>query len=105
MVTRTRLRSFLTICALYLGAILVIGYFAFNAYSGDRGLKAKADLESETAALSQELAVLRSERAEWEHRVSLLRSVQLDPDLLDEQARSLLGYAHLNDVILVSPQR
>jgi cell division protein FtsB len=105
MVTRTRLRSILTICTLYLGAFLVIGYFAFHAYTGDRGLKAKADIEAELAELSRELATLKAERAEWDHRVGLLKSVQLDPDMLGEQARVQLGYAHPDDVILVLPQR
>ena len=40
--------------------------------------------------MQAELAELKAERAEWERRVSLLRSDRIDPDMLDERARALL---------------
>ena len=43
MVTRKRLRTILNALALYALAALLIGYFGVNAYSGNRGLKAKED--------------------------------------------------------------
>ena len=51
--------------------------------------------------LSKELARLKIERAQWQHRVSLLRSDRLDPDMLDERARAVLDYAHPNDLVLM----
>jgi cell division protein FtsB len=71
----------------------VIGYFGLNAYSGNRGLRAKLDLDEQIAQLNDELAGLKAERARWERRVLLLRSGSIDPDMLDERARSLLNYA------------
>lgn len=100
MVTRKRLRSILTALGLYLGAVLFIGYFGINAYTGDHGLKAKQDLDAQIAALSTELAALRRTRTQWERRLTLLRSQSLDPDLLDERARALLGYAHPHDIVM-----
>ena len=99
MVTRKRLRSILTALGLYLGAVLFIGYFGVNAYTGDHGLKAKQDLDAEIAELSGELAELKQARAQWERRLTLLRAQTLDPDMLDERARSLLGYVHPHDMI------
>lgn len=101
MVTRKRLRSILTAIGLYLGAMLFIGYFGVNAYTGDRGLRAKQELDAQTARLSAELAELKKERAHWAHELSLLRSDSLDPDMLDERARAMLGYAGPNDVVMV----
>ena len=103
MVTRKRLRSILTALGLYLGAMLFIGYFGVNAYTGNRGLKAKQSLDAQIAELSGDLAALKQERASWERRLMLLRSASLDPDMLDERARYLLGYVHPHDVVMALP--
>jgi cell division protein FtsB len=101
MVTRKRLRSFLNALALYTIAALVIGYFGVNAYTGNHGLRAKQDLDQQIAQVTVELAAAKAERAIWERRVSLLKSDNLDPDLLDERARALLDYADPRDLTLV----
>ena len=93
MVTRKRFRTVLNALALYTIAALVIGYFGVNAYSGNRGLRAKQDLDQQIAELSAELDALKAERANWERRVSLLKPESIDPDMLDERARVLLNYA------------
>jgi cell division protein FtsB len=104
MVTRKRLRSFLTALCLYVIAALLIGYFGVNAYSGNRGLKAKQDIDRQIAQLSTELDGLKVERGKWERRVALLRSDRLDPDMLDERTRVLLDYVHPNDLTLMIKQ-
>ena len=101
MVTRKRLRSFLTGLTLYAVAAVLIGYFAVHAYSGNHGLKARQDIELEITELTRDLERLKVERGQWERRVSLLRSGSIDPDMLDERARALLEYSHPNDLILV----
>jgi cell division protein FtsB len=101
MVTRKRLRSILNALCLYIMAALLIGYFGVNAYSGNRGLKAKEDIDRQMARLSTELGVLRRERAQWQHRIDLLEPDNLDPDLLDERARALLDYVDPRDLIML----
>lgn len=101
MVSRKRLRSFLTTLALYLGATLLIGYFGVNAYTGSRGLRAQQDLDHEYAKLARELAQLKAERAYWQRRVTLLRSDSIDPDMLDERARAILNYLHPSELVLI----
>jgi len=107
MVTRKRLRTILNAFALYTLAALLIGYFGVNAFSGNHGLKAKQDIDQQIASLSTELARLQIERRQWERRVALLKSNGLDPDMLDERARSLLDYVHPNDLTLMldTPRR
>ena len=100
MVIRTRLRAVLTAFGLYVVAAAIIGYFGINAYTGAHGLKAKQDLAQQQADLMRELERLRANRKMWEHRLALLRSDNLDPDLLDERARALLGYADPRDLVL-----
>jgi cell division protein FtsB len=92
MVTRRRLRTAINALALYTLAALVIGYFGVNAFTGNHGLRARQDLDRQIAELNTELNALRTERANWERRVSLLRPESIDADLLDERARALLNY-------------
>ncbi|HEU4659428.1 MAG TPA: septum formation initiator family protein [Pseudolabrys sp.] len=101
MVTHRRRRTVLSVLALYTLAALFIGYFGVNAYTGNHGLRARQNLEQQMAAMKAELAELKAERAHWQHRVSLLRSERIDPDMLDERARALLGYADPRDVTLL----
>jgi cell division protein FtsB len=99
MVTRPRLRAFLNALALYVTAALLIGYFGVNAYTGNHGLRARADLDQQIAQLSKELGVLRAERSHWERRASLLQPEAIDADMLDERARVLLNYADPRELI------
>jgi len=101
MVTRARLKSVLTGLALYMMAAAIIGYFGINAYTGRYGLNAQQELDQEIVSLTSELVRLKHERAEGEHRVSLLRSQKLDPDMLDERARYQLDYANPHDVVRI----
>jgi len=101
MVTRKRLRSALTALGLYVMAALLIGYFGVNAFSGNHGLKAQQDLEAQIAALSAELDQLKHEHAQWQRRVALLKADNLDPDMLDENARELLDYTAPNELTLM----
>ena len=54
---------------------------------------------------SRNLAQVKAERALWERRVALLRSDRLDPDMLDERARALLGYVDPRDLTLLTRAR
>jgi cell division protein FtsB len=101
MVTRRRLRSFFTALGLYAVAALFVAYFAANAFSGNHGLRAKQQLDEQIAEFAAELRGAEMERAQWERRVSLLRSDALDADLLDERARAELHYVHPRDVTLM----
>ncbi len=101
MVTRRKLRSFLTALALYVAAALLIGYFGVNAFTGNHGLKAKQALDQQFVELSGELTQLKRERTEWQRRVALLKSESIDPDTLDERSRAVLGYLHARELTLI----
>jgi cell division protein FtsB len=102
MVSRSRLKSFLTGLALYTMAAAMVGYFGVNAYTGKYGLNARQELDSEIVALTSELARLKRERAEGEQRVSLLRSDRVDPDMLDERVRYQLDYVNPHDLVRIT---
>jgi len=101
MVSRRKLRSFLSTLSLYVGCALVIGYFFVNAFTGNHGLRAQQDLDQQYAELSDELGRLKAERMEWQQRVKLLKSDSIDPDTLDERARAVLDYLDPRDVTMM----
>ncbi len=105
MVMRRRLRNFLNTIALYAIAALLIGYFGVNAYTGEHGLIAKRDLDQDIAQLTFDLDTVKAERAVWQRRVSLLKSDNIDPDLLDERARALLDDVDARDLTLMLKRR
>jgi len=76
-------------------------YFGYHALSGSRGLLAWQELNRELEATQQELAELRTERADLEHKVGRLRASSLDPDLIDELARRNLSLVEPLDVIIL----
>src|ERR1700687_5954539 len=101
MVSHRRRRTILTALGLYIFAALFIGYFGVNAFTGNHGLRAQQDLDQQMVTMQEELAQVKAEHSIWERRVALLRSDRLDPDMLDERARSLLGLADPRDLTLV----
>ncbi len=105
MVRRPRIRAFFTALGLYVLAGLLIGYFAVNAYTGSRGLRARQDIEQRIAALTRQIDGAKAERAKWERRVALLKSDHVDADMLDERARALLDYTDPRDLVLMPVRR
>ncbi len=105
MVIRPRIRAFLTALALYVVAVLFIGYFGVNAYTGKNGINARQELEQQIADLASELGRVRTERAWWQRRVALLKSDRIDPDMLDERARELLNYLDPHEVTVMVKHR
>lgn len=101
MVVRRRLRAFLVPLSIYLVAGGVVGYFLHSAKVGDRGLLAKRALKVEIFELKEQLESAKAEHADWDRRLALLRADQVDRDLLEERARSVLGRVHRNDVVIV----
>ena len=102
MVVRKRARKILIPLALYSVSGLVVGYFVHHANTGARGLEAKRQLKIQAHQIEGDLEAVKAERAEWERRIALLRSDQIDRDLLEERARTLLGRVHRNDLVIIT---
>ena len=102
MVIRRRARRFLIPLVLYGTSAAVAAYFVHHAHSGARGLEAKRQLKIQARQIEGDLEAVKAERAEWERRIALLRSDQIDRDLLEERARTLLGRVHRNDLVIIT---
>ena len=84
-------------------AVSLFAYFAYHAVEGDRGLFAWVQLSQEADTTEAELAKITHLREQLEHETSLLRSDALDPDMLDERARAVLGVVRRDEVIITAP--
>ncbi|AKS46474.1 Septum formation initiator [Octadecabacter temperatus] len=86
---------------LYFAGALMLGlYFTFAAVQGDFGVFKRAEIEAENRALTAELAVLQSEVARMENLTRRLSDNYLDLDLLDEQARDMLGMVRADEIVI-----
>jgi cell division protein FtsB len=94
--TRKRIRQ----VAPQVAAALAVAYFAYHAIEGERGVLAYVKLTGELESAQQIARQVSGERAELEHRVDLLSPDSLDPDMLEERARSLLNYGHPNEKVI-----
>jgi cell division protein FtsB len=91
-----RLRPYLPTAAL----AFLIFYFGFHAFTGDRGILTSNQRNATLAAKTRELAAVRAQRQDLEVRARLLRDTSLSADLLEERARSLLGFADPRDYVI-----
>ncbi|MEM1344941.1 MAG: septum formation initiator family protein [Pseudomonadota bacterium] len=92
--------SRLVLPVVYLGVAGLIGLFVYSGLWSDRGTEALKAAEAERARLNAELSVIQSERARVENKVRRLTRAYLDLDLLDERARTVLGYVRTDDVVI-----
>ena len=83
-----------------LGLIALALYFTFAAVQGDYGVFKRAEVEAEGRALAIELAALQAEVARMENLTHRLSDSYLDLDLLDEQARDVLGYVRADELVI-----
>ncbi len=76
------------------------GVLVYSAVVSDTGYRALAALEKEAAEKEAQLDELQTRRIELEKRADLLNPKSLDPDLLDERIRGVLGYSREGDVVI-----
>ncbi|MBD1205515.1 MAG: septum formation initiator family protein [Rhodobacteraceae bacterium] len=75
-------------------------YFTFAAVQGDYGVFRQVEIAAEKEGLRAERDRLAAELAEMQNRTTRLSDGYLDIDLLDEQARSVLGYVRADEVVI-----
>lgn len=85
----------------YFLSMLMLGlYFTFAAVQGDYGLFKRVEMKAEGDALQTELTSLRAEVARMENLTTRLSDSYLDLDLLDQQARDVLGLIRADEIVI-----
>jgi cell division protein FtsB len=80
--------------------VLVLFYLGFHTVSGERGVFALFKETRRLETLNVELAEVAAKREALDKKVRLLSSNSLDLDMLDEQARQVLGMAGKDEVVI-----
>jgi cell division protein FtsB len=81
--------------------LLALGYFAYHAIVGKRGLEARHRLIERSRQLEPQIARLEAERSRLEREVRLLDA--RDPDIIEELAIEILGFVRPGDRVVVGP--
>ncbi len=80
--------------------VLIMFYLGFHAVSGERGLFALFKETRRLEQLTAQLSDIRSNREQMEKKIKLMSNASLDLDMLDERARTVLGLAGKDEVVL-----
>ena len=91
-------RNILTI----IGLCLCV-YFSSHIVAGERSTFRLMSLERQIAKTTAEYEKTKTQREQLEAKVVKLRPGSIDPDLLEERARSVLGYARPDEQIVILP--
>ena len=75
-------------------------YFSYSALNGQYGLFNKFRHQAKEVALLRQLTDIQSKTTALEINVQRLSDDYLDLDLLDQQARKLLGLIRSNEIII-----
>ncbi len=86
-----------------MGIGFVLLYLVFHALNGNHGVYALFKEQARESSNVEILAGLQQQRAKLEHRVNMISGDMLDLDLLDEQARRVLGLASPDELIYLLP--
>jgi cell division protein FtsB len=103
MRTQTLIRRTLGTMALPAACVLAIIYFGHHALFDDHGVRRLMGLRDTLADRQTVLESERARRVALEAKVSALHSQKIDPDLLDERAREVLGLARPDEIIIFKP--
>ena len=83
------------------GIVGLIGaYFTFAAVQGDFGVVRRVQIVAEKQTLTEERDRLKAEAARMSNLTRRLSDEYLDLDLLDERARSVLGYVRADEIVV-----
>jgi cell division protein FtsB len=88
---------------LFIYSLIAFGlgaYFTFAAVQGDYGLFRRAEIDAETDALRAQLQDLSVQVARMENLTRRLSDDFLDTDLLDQQARDVLGLLRADEIVI-----
>jgi len=78
-----------------------LAYFGFHVINGQRGLVAWFEVGQRIEQLENRYILNQTRVESLERSVSLLRVESLDPDMLDERSRHILGLAHPDEIIIL----
>jgi cell division protein FtsB len=86
-------------------SLSLIGYFIYHSIQGDRGVLAWVQLQERLTDALYQLNNTVKERKALEEIVQDLRPESINRDLLDQQVRLQLGYAHPDEIVILQIEK
>ena len=84
----------------YILALTLGVYFTFAAVQGDYGLFRRVQISAEAKNLIAERDQLMADLAQLKNLTHRMSDAYLDLDLLDQQARDVLGYVRSDEIVI-----
>ena len=80
----------------------LVCYFGYHSVMGERSVMRLLTLERSLTKVTAEYETSNAQRIALEDRVSRLRPGSIDPDLLEERARYVLGFVGADEQVIIN---
>lgn len=87
------------------GLSLLVLYFAYHAFAGEKGLGRWTDAQIELEAKEQELAAVQTDIARLQEDIRRLTPGSVDRDYVEAIARDKLAFVYPGEIVLLTPER
>ena len=101
MPTRVKRPSIVLKMSITAGLLAFQGYLGYHVVTGAFGIESHREMFEDIRILEARQVALEIEIDSYEHRIALFDPQALDPDILTERARALLGLVHPDDILIV----
>ena len=78
----------------------LLGFFAWHGLNGKRSFANQEAILVKVSELEEERDKVQARREALQTRVALLRPESIDPDMLEEMARKMLGFVRSNEILV-----
>lgn len=87
------------------GLSLLVLYFAYHAFAGEKGLGRWSDAQIELEDRKAELARLEADISRLKTDIRRLTPGSVDPDFVEAMAREKLAFVYPDEVVLLASNR
>ena len=87
-----------------LGLSLLVLYFAFHAFAGEKGLGRWTDAQIRLEEKQRELAAIEAEIVRLQEDIRRLTPGSMDRDYVEALARDKLAFVYPGEIVLLTPE-
>ncbi|HBQ49553.1 FtsB family cell division protein [Hyphomonas sp.] len=86
------------------GLSLLVLYFAYHAFAGEKGLGRWSDAQMELEDRKTELSQLETDIGRLRTDIRRLTPGSVDPDFVEAMARDKLAFVYPNEIVLITSE-
>ena len=88
-----------------LGLSLLVLYFAFHAFAGEKGLGRWTDAQIQLEEKQRELAAIQGDIVRLQEDIRRLTPGSMDRDYVEALARDKLAFVYPGEIVLLTPEK